>query len=268
MARNFDDILDECVDRINRGEGLEECLASYPECAKKLEPALRALFDLRAACSWVPSAARKAEAKQCFYAVLEGLEQKRQKRRVIFPQAFRWSKAWAAVAAILVVVIAGYFGLRAVLTPVSYAGLLEVRVTDAQAWDVSKVIVSVDDIQVHKAGAEENSEWLTVIDEEKTFDLLALSGIEEVLGSKSIEATEYDNIRMEVLSVTATIDSEERAATVPSGKLKLVTSFTVKTNSKTILTLDFDVDRSVVVTGTGEVLFKPVIKVLVREETQ
>jgi len=267
MARNFDEILDECVDRMNRGEGLEECLASCPEHAKELEPALRALFDLRAAYSWTPSPARKAEAKQRFYAVLEGLEQKRQQRRVIFPQALRWSKAWAAVAVILVVVIAGYFGLKAALAPVSYAGLLEVRVTDARAWDVSKVIVSVDDIQVHKAGAEEDGEWLTVIDVKKTFDLLALSGVEEVLGSKSIEATEYNNIRMDVLSVTVTIDGEEKAATVTSGKLKLVAHFKVEANGKTILTLDFDADRSVVVTGTGEVLFKPVIKVLVREET-
>jgi len=267
MVREFDEILDECVDRINRGEKLEDCLDNYPEHAEELQPLLRVMVDTQRIYTFRPSPTAKIAARQRFYGVIEGLEQKRKQRRILSPQTFTWSKAWAATVAILVVVIAGYFGLKAFLAPVSYEGLLEVRVTDAQAWDVSKVIVSVDDIQVHKAGVEEDSEWLTVIDEEKTFDLLALSGVEEVLGSKTIEATEYNNIRMEVLSVTVTIDGEEKAATVPSGKLKLVTSFTVKADSKTILTLDFDVDRSVVVTGTGKVLFKPVIKVLVREET-
>jgi hypothetical protein len=266
MVREFDEIFDECVNRINRGEKLEDCLDSYPEHVRELQPLLRTMIDTQRTYTFRPSPAAKIAARQRFHNMIESLEQKHKQRRILSLQTFRWSKAWATAVAILVVVIAGYFGLKVFLAPVSYAGLLEMRVTDAQTWDVSEVIVSVDDIQVQKAGVEEDGEWLSVIDEEKTFDLLALSGVEEVLGSKSIEATEYNNIRMEVLSMTATIDGEEKAATVPSGKLKLVTSFTVKANSKTILTLDFDVDKSVVVTGMGKVLFKPVIKVLVREE--
>ena len=49
MADNFDRILDECIDRINRGQSLEDCLADYPEYVKQLEPLLRALLQTQGA---------------------------------------------------------------------------------------------------------------------------------------------------------------------------------------------------------------------------
>jgi hypothetical protein len=39
--RQFDDILNLCLDRILKGETVEGCLQSYPEMAKELEPLLR-----------------------------------------------------------------------------------------------------------------------------------------------------------------------------------------------------------------------------------
>ncbi|GAH57558.1 unnamed protein product, partial [marine sediment metagenome] len=75
MSKNFDEIFDECVDRINRGEGLKECLASYPEYAEELEPALRTLLHVRDACSFSPSADAKMKAKRQFQAALGKLEQ-------------------------------------------------------------------------------------------------------------------------------------------------------------------------------------------------
>jgi len=47
MAKNLEGILDECVDRINLGEKLEDCLVSYPEYVAELEPLLRVMFDTR-----------------------------------------------------------------------------------------------------------------------------------------------------------------------------------------------------------------------------
>jgi len=263
MSKDFDEILDECVDRINSGEGIEECLASYPEHAQELEPALRAIFDIRAAYSFTPRPGAKAAAKQRFYAALDSLERKRQERRVVPQRLFEWWKAWAAVATVLLLVLIGY-ALITTLAPAN-TGILEVRATDAPPQGMSEILVSVDDIQVHKAEAEEESGWITVIDEERTFDLIAISGIEEVLGSSEIEATAYTGIRMNVLSVKVTISGEEKSATIPSGVLKIVTPFSVEKGEKTILTLDFDADKSVTVTGQGEVIFKPVVKLLERK---
>jgi len=144
------------------------------------------------------------------------------------------------------------------------AGILEVRVTDAPPQDVSEILVSVDDIQVHKIGAGEASGWITIIEEARIFDLIAISGIEEVLGSREIEATDYTQIRINVLWVKVTIGGEEKIATIPSGTLKIVRPFSVEKGEKTILTLDFDAEESVTVTGQGKVIFRPVVKVLVR----
>ena len=48
-------LLEQCIDRINEGESVEVCLASYPEHAKELEPLLQVLCDARNACSTTPS---------------------------------------------------------------------------------------------------------------------------------------------------------------------------------------------------------------------
>jgi len=263
MSRDFDEILDECIDRINSGQGIEECLASYPEHAQELEPALRAVFDIRAAYSFTPRPAVKAAARQRFYAALDSLERKRQEHRAVPRRLLRWSWAWAGIAAILLLGVIGY-ALMTTLAPAN-AGILEVRVTDAPPQDVSEILVSVDDIQVHKAGAGEASGWITIIEEEKTFDLIKISGIEEVLGSEEIEATDYTQIRMDVLWVEVTIDGEQKTATIPSGTLRIVSPFSVEKGEKTILTLDFDAEKSVKVTGTGEVIFRPEVKVLARK---
>ena len=47
--------------------------------------------------------------------------------------------------------------------------------------------------------------------------------------------------------------------------MKVVGGFTLEAGVATILTLDFDADKSVVVTGSKNVLIKPVIKLLVRD---
>lgn len=263
MNRDFDEILDECVDRMNSGEGIEECLASYPEHAQELEPALRAMFDIRAAYSFTPRPGAKAAARQSFYAALDSLERKRQERPAAPRRLFRWSWAWAGIAGVLLLFAIGY----AVMTTLAPAdtGILEVRATDALPQGVAKILVSVDSIEVHKTEAGEESGWITIIDEARTFDLIAISGIEEVLGSNEIEATAYAGIRMDVLSVKVTIGEEEKIATIPSGTLKIVRPFSIEEGGKTILTLDFDAGQSVVVTGKGEVIFKPVVKVLVRK---
>lgn len=94
---------------------------------------------------------------------------------------------------------------------------------------------------------------------------LAKEGLEEILGGSEIAAGKYTQIRMDVVSVMVTINGEEKTATVPSDKLKIVRPFEVVANKATILTLDFDAEKSTVITGKGDVHFKPVVKLSVKE---
>jgi hypothetical protein len=64
--------------------------------------------------------------------------------------------------------------------------------------------------------------------------------------------------------VLITKDGTQAPATVPSGVLRIVRPFEVVLGESTIITLDFDADRSVVSAGP-RLLFKPTVKLLVRK---
>ena len=69
---------------------------------------------------------------------------------------------------------------------------------------------------------------------------------------------------MDVTKVTGvTTDNVSYTAEVPGDKLKIVGAFNVGGGTKTTLTLDFDGEKSLIQTGQGKFLFKPVVKLLV-----
>ena len=82
------------------------------------------------------------------------------------------------------------------------SGLLEVRVTDAPPEGVTSIVVTVNNIQVHQAGAaDEESGWLTLfaitsttsaVVNSKTFDLVEFTGIEGVLGVGTLPVGKYN----------------------------------------------------------------------------
>ena len=168
------------------------------------------------------------------------------------------------------------FTLVLVLGACSYeamavAGVIEIRATDAPPTGISSIVVTVNNIQVHKSGADEDS-WITVIDSEKTFDLVDIQGAEVFLGDEEVEAGRYTQIRLDVTAVTVTLDGAEVSAELPSDKLKVVSNWEVTAGETTILTLDFEADKFVVVTGasqadelaavtrSSQVQVKPVVK--------
>ena len=151
--------------------------------------------------------------------------------------------------------------------PEAATGVLEIRVTDAPPEGVTRIDVTVSEIQVHKGDIEDEEEgWITVIEEEKTFDLVKLTGVEEVLGAEIFAAGKYTQIRMDIDEVIVTHQGEDKEATLPGDKLKVIRPFDVTAGEATILTLDFDAARSLVVTGQGGIKFSPVLQLVVRKE--
>ncbi len=107
-----------------------------------------------------------------------------------------------------------------------------------------------------------------VIEEPRQFDLVKVHGIEEILGKATLEPGRYRQIRLEVAEVVLTIRGNVRQAAVPSEKLRIVGGFDVTSEATTILTLDFDAERSVVFRPGVAPLLKPVVKLLVRKGSQ
>ena len=153
-------------------------------------------------------------------------------------------------------------------TEVRRAAILEVRATDAPPPEgVTAIVFTVSRIQVNAATGDEPG-WVTVVVEPRTFDLLEIAGIETLLGTANLSPGQYNQVRLDVDSVSVTLEGEEVDARVPSERLRIVGPFLATAGETTILTLDFDAGRSVVVTGRGQVLVRPVAKLLVRKGGQ
>lgn len=152
-------------------------------------------------------------------------------------------------------------------TPAVETGIIILGVTDKPDEDISAIVITTNLIEgnVRNAGAENQSEWQTLLDAEKSFDLIEVAGVEEILGEAEIPAATYNQIRMHVKSAVVTLNGQDIEAKVPSDTIKLVKPFEVKAGEKTIITFDFDAEESVVVTGADDIIFKPAVKLLVRE---
>jgi hypothetical protein len=277
MADNFDRILDECVDRINGGQSLEDCLADYPEYVKQLEPLLRAILQTQGAYSFVPSASAKREARQRFNTALERLEQRHREKQPLWTKLLAQPRVWATVAAAVLILVAGFFTLRPWLYPIVEAktGIIEVRVTDAPPeYGITEIWVTVLDseeegVAVHKAGDDGDGVWMTIpITGDNPFELLSLqkADLDALLATEEVTAGKYTQIRMTIDIVQVKIgDGDLQPAVLPSGKLKFVHPFEVFDGETTIILLDFDADKSVTVTGGGKVIIKPVVKLSIQQ---
>lgn len=95
------------------------------------------------------------------------------------------------------------------------SGRLQVRVTDAPG-DATAVLVTVSSVQVNVQDAGDDADsWITVVEGPKTFDLVALDGVEAVLGESELAAGSYGQIRLEVGEVEVVTPDETLLVTCP-----------------------------------------------------
>lgn len=158
---------------------------------------------------------------------------------------------------LIVAVAAGYF----ILKP-SETGTLVLQITDAPAMNIEKAEITISAIAVHTAGAGNETGWTTVVPEAKTFDLIAIKGIKELLGSKELTPGKYTQIRLSIDSAKATINGTEYTLDVPSDNIKLVNEFDIVAGQETMLTLDFDAQESIKASGKDAYKMTPTIKVI------
>jgi len=107
MKKNFDDILDTCLDRIMvKGDTIEQCLESYPEQAVELEPLLRAALSAVKASSHIEP--RPEFQRLAKHRLLSAIEEKGKKRAEHRMPLWGWQRRWAvALAAVLVLILVG-----------------------------------------------------------------------------------------------------------------------------------------------------------------
>jgi len=143
-------------------------------------------------------------------------------------------------------------------------GLLHLRVRHRPFEEASSIQVTVRNIQVQKSEAPPGLDWITVVKEAKTFDLVNSEAGEEVLVGKLLAEGLYTRLQLDVVSVKVTLKGQQKTAKVAINRLKEVRPFDIDMARVCILTLDFDVNRSLVVTDSGDIQFKPVVRILLK----
>ena len=109
MSRNFDDILNDCLERVSKGEDIQECVRRYPEHANELFPLLRLAS---ATVQTAHSASYSAEAKarglnRLTQALAEGGASRKRRVPVFFRMPFAKPILIAFVAVMITAVAAG-----------------------------------------------------------------------------------------------------------------------------------------------------------------
>src|SRR4030043_327989 len=105
MARNLEDIFNECYERIRAGESLQSCLARYPEHYAELKSLLETTFDIGRRASYIHP---RPEFKHWAQVRLQGAQhQSNQQMQGENPSPFSGGRqSWAvAVAAVLIMLL-------------------------------------------------------------------------------------------------------------------------------------------------------------------
>ena len=265
MPKTFDEIFDECVDRINHGQRLEDCLASYPEHAEELEPLLRAMLDTQMAYTFVPSSTAKMAARQRFNTALEGLERRREKGQLLFPRIFGWSRAWGAVAAVLLAALIGYFGVRPALFPAGPSpqpgpkGTFALLISDEvnAIGDFQSLSVSISKIGLQLEG--EAGRWIERDPEVEVVDLTLLQGDKaQEIWRGDVPEGQYTKVFIYVSDVSGVLRETGRPVGVklPSEKLQISKPFKVTSDEVT----NFVYDLTVVAAGSPQSGIKYILK--------
>ena len=183
--------------------------------------------------------------------------------------------ASTAVAAATLVACGGGGGTS---TPTSSMGTLGVSMTDAPACGFDAVNVTVSKVRVNQSASASDTDagWTDItLSPARKINLLNLTnGVLESLGDTPLTPGHYSQLRL-VLdantgnglanSVIATGSNTEVSLVTPSATqsgIKLINEFDVAAGQRVDLVLDFNACKSVVTTGNGKYLLKPVVKVI------
>lgn len=133
---------------------------------------------------------------------------------------------------------------------------------------------SIEAVYLVITGADikpEDGMWesLDVVTDTVDLVVLAENGLSEILIDDELEAGSYGQIRLYFSDSKVVINGEEYDLFVPSGLqtgYKLTGGFELEAGESYEIHIDFDIEKSIVKTGSGKYILKPTTKVSVTTE--
>lgn len=143
---------------------------------------------------------------------------------------------------------------------------------DAPAPDISALNITIDRVEAHVVNPsdlndDDNSNWKTITSVPKSFNLLDLRFNEAILGSTTLPAGAYKQVRLFPSNATVTDASGTHPVTIPSASntgIKINVNYNISADQITTILLDFNVSKSLIKTGNGQYRLKPVIPAVVK----
>ncbi len=150
-------------------------------------------------------------------------------------------------------------------TSSNQTGELRIRMIDSPA-EFQHVYIVVNRVDVHMAGSDSASGWVTINNVPATHDLLTLqNGASAVLGDQMLAVGKYTQIRLLIgAESNVVVNNAIYPLQMPSGMqtgIKLNNEFDIAAGALYELQLDFSVDQSIHKTGNGIYMMIPVIRV-------
>ncbi len=264
MANDFEKILDECIDRVNRGQAIESCLADHPEYAEQIGPLLQMMSQTKEAYEFTPSDDAKRTARLKLHAAID-------KRKESFWQ--RWLNrrtVLATVASVVVLMVLGYVGLHStVLSPEpsiyvaaapnpegNFAFLVSDEVN--AIGDFNSLNITIDKVNLLQKDSPDK--WIEFSPETKEFDLTLLPGDKtQELWKGNIPEGQYTDIVIYVSKVLGVLKSTDGTIEIklPSNKLRMSKPFEVNPNSNTSFVYDLTVVKAGNAQNGEKYLLKP-----------
>lgn len=151
MTRKIEDIFDNCLESIFKGESIDDCLKAYPEQAPELEPLLKtSLVFMQRSSAIQPAPEFKARVHSQLQAMLYA-KQKKAERRARIPI---WQRRWAlAMTAILGFLLIGVGTLAASAYALPDGSLYPVKLAGEQV-KVTLAFSDIDKAKLHIQFAE------------------------------------------------------------------------------------------------------------------
>lgn len=123
---------------------------------------------------------------------------------------------------------------------------------------IRSVELTTSGVWVHAA----DRGWVSVSTTPQTYDLLALRDSQtlSVLANATLPEGVYQQVRLDASRVVVTDADGEHEAKLPSGELRFVSPLEVSAGQTTSVLFDFEAAESLHVTGQGEYVFAPVVR--------
>ena len=153
MSRKIkiEDILDNCLERLFKGESIEDCLRDYPWQASELEPLLKtSLALLQKSAAIQPNPEFKANVGSQLQGMLRAKRDKAEKKAM----GSIWRRRWAvAMSTVLVVLLAGIGTVAASADALPDESLYAVKLATEQAR-IALAFSGTDRVELHIQFAE------------------------------------------------------------------------------------------------------------------